>query len=138
MPKGLQTQNDVLNLVLITGTSIGWIANANGYMAAHNGDPSSTGIQTLNETAYGGYTRIAVPRSVGGWTITASQAQNAALIQFPTCVSSSDTLTYCSYGQSNTGIAGQIYYSGQLTTPLAISVGIQPQFAIHALTIIEG
>lgn len=38
------------------------------YVSLHTADPSA-GNQTTSETSYTGYTRVAVARSSGGWTV---------------------------------------------------------------------
>ena len=105
----------------------------NLYVALHTADPGETGDQTTNEIAYTSYARVAVPRSGVGWTRTSSTVENAALVQFPQCTGSSGTATHFSIGLLSSG-AGQIVLSGALNASLAISSGIQPQFAAGALT----
>ena len=64
--------------------------------------------------------------------MTANQAVNAALVQFPQCTGGSNTITHAAIGTAVSG-AGQIIVSGALSSPLAVSSGIQPQFAASAL-----
>lgn len=40
------------------------------YISLHTADPGETGAQNTSETAYTGYSRIAVNRTAGGWTIS--------------------------------------------------------------------
>jgi hypothetical protein len=139
MPKGVTTKNDVLKLVL-RGTDPAWRTNANGYIALHTGDPSA-GTQTTNEVTVGEYTsyaRTPITRDSDGWDIAADTAQNKAQVQCPQCTGGTGaTITHVSYGELVT-TGGQIYYCGILSDSLAVSNLIQPQFAIHALTIVEG
>jgi hypothetical protein len=107
------------------------------FVALHTADPTDTGNATSFECAYAGpYARQAVPRSALGWTVAGNQVSNAALIQFPQCSGGSETAQYVSITTALAG-ATDILWSGQLSSNLAISSGIQPQFAIGALVITE-
>jgi hypothetical protein len=103
------------------------------YIALHTADPGEAGTQATNEIAYTSYARVAVARNAGGWTRTVSTVANTALVQFPQCTGGSGTATHFSIGQDVSG-AGQIILKGALSASLAISNGIQPQFAASALT----
>jgi len=103
------------------------------YIALHTADPGEAGSQTTNEAAYTSYARVAVARSAGGWTRTGSSIANTALVQFPQCTGSSSTITHFSVGTDSSG-AGQIIVSGALSSSLAVSTGIQPQFAAGELS----
>lgn len=105
------------------------------YIALHTATPGQTGSQTTSEAAYTSYARVAVARSGSGWTITGNNpvtAENAAAVTFPACTGSSETETYFSFGSLSSGV-GVIYGFGALTSPLAVSNGITPSFAINAL-----
>lgn len=103
------------------------------YIALHTADPGEAGDQTTSEIAYTSYARVAVARTGGGWTRSVSTISNTALVQFPQCTGGSGTATYFSIGTLSSG-AGVIVLSGALSASLAISNGIQPQFAATALT----
>jgi hypothetical protein len=133
--KGNTTENDVL-LKLFQATELSWDANVNLYVALHTGDPGEGGSQTTSECAYGSYARQAVARDATGWDVVGNQASNDDLIQFPQCTSGSEVITHVSIGTAASG-AGQVLYSGALTSSLSVSTGIQPQFAVGALTITE-
>jgi hypothetical protein len=135
MSKGNTTENDVL-LKIFQATELSWDANTYLYVALHTGDPGEGGSQTTSECTYGSYARQAVARDATGWDVVGNEASNDDLIQFPQCTSGSETITYVSVGTATSG-AGQILYSGALTSSLAVSTGIQPQFAVGALTITE-
>jgi len=102
------------------------------YIALHTADPGEAGDQTTSEIAYTSYARVAVARSGSGFTRSGSSISNAALVQFPQATGGSGTATYFSIGTDSTG-TGQIVASGALAASLAVSNGIQPQFAIGAL-----
>lgn len=108
----------------------------NLYVSLYTSDPGEAGTQSTNECAYGSYARVAVVRSAVGWTVSGNLATNAALIQFPSCTSGSETATHFGVGVSSAG-AGVLLYSGALSASLAISSGIQPQFAAGALDVTE-
>jgi hypothetical protein len=142
MSKGDTFENDLMKL-LFNATAIGNIADnaatsplTNLYLSLHTADPGEAGNQQTSEATYTSYARVAVARTSGGWTVTNNQAQNAAAISFPACTGGSNTITHFAIGTASSG-TGKILYSGALTSSLAVSNGITPQFAINALTISE-
>jgi hypothetical protein len=145
MSKGNTFENDLL-LLIFNNTDAALIGDATGlrgsssagslYVSLHTANPDETGDQTTSETSYGSYARVAVARSGSGWTVTANAVTNAALIQFPQCSSGSATLTHFAVGTASSG-AGKILYKGALSSSLAVSSGIQPQFAAGDLDITE-
>ena len=135
MSKGNTAENDFIAYTF-NATAFSWNGNSNLYISLHTADPGEGGNQTTSECAYGSYARQAVARNSGGWTVSGNQASNAALIQFPEASSGSETITHVVIGTSSSG-TGQILYSGALNSSRSVSTGIQPQFAIGALTITE-
>lgn len=145
MSKSNAFETSLLGL-LFNNTDIANIGDAAGlqnsaaagslYLALHTADPGEAGDQTTNECAYGSYARVAVARTVGGWTVSGATASNAALAQFPECTSGSETITYVSIGMLSAG-ASVILYSGALTASRSVSSGIQPQFAALSLVVTE-
>ena len=133
MSKANDTENDVLAMVL-TGADPAWRANANRYLALHTADPGEAGTQATSEATYTSYARIAI--GTGDWTDGGSTFSNTLLEQFPQCTGGTNTITHVSIGELSTG-AGQVFYSGALNSSLAVSNGIQPQFAAAALTVTE-
>jgi hypothetical protein len=103
------------------------------YISLHTADPGESGDQTTNETAYTSYARVAVARTAGGWTRTASTISNAAKITFPQCTGGTSTITHFGIGTDSTS-TGNLLMKGTLTASLAVSNGIQPEFVIGALT----
>lgn len=135
MSKGNTTENDILELVF-KGTALSWAGAGTLYVSLHDADPTDSGDQTSHEITYTApYARQAVARSTDGWTVSGNQASNKAAITFPTCTGGTPTATFVAIG-TTLAAAGQILYSGACAD-LAISSGIQPQFAIGALTITE-
>lgn len=108
----------------------------NLYVSLHTADPGEGGDQTTNEATYGAYARVAVLRTSGGWTVSGNAVTNAGSIVFPECTSGSNTITHFGVGVAISA-AGQLLYSGALTASLAVSTGIQPQFAAGDLDITE-
>lgn len=146
MSKSNAFETSLLEL-LFNNTDIPNIGDAGGiqnsatagslYVALHTADPGEAGNQTTNECAYGSYDRVAIARSVGGWTVVTDTATNTALAQFPECTSGSETITYVSIGTSSYPTAGVILYSGALTASRSVSTGIQPQFSASSLVVTE-
>lgn len=88
----------------------------NLYVSLHNADPGEGGSQTTNETAYTNYARQAVARTSGGWTVSGTdptQVVNAAIINFPQCGVTGDTLTHWGIGSLISG-AGVLFASGPI------------------------
>lgn len=88
----------------------------NLYVSLHNADPGEGGSQTTSETAYTSYARVAVARTSGGWTVSGTdptQVVNAAIINFPQCGVTGDTLTHWGLGLSSSG-AGTLLASGPI------------------------
>jgi len=142
MSKSNAAENAFL-LLLFNATTWNLIAEndstssvANLYVSLHTGDPGEAGDQTTNEAAYTSYARVAVARTAGGWTVSSNTSSNTALFQFPECTGGSETETYVGIGTDASG-AGQLLYSGALTSSRAISNGITPQFAALALVATE-
>lgn len=114
------------------------------YVALHTAALTDASTMVTSEVTvgqYGQYVRQGVARSAGGWTVSTNTVSNAVAITFPAMTTGSGvTVTYFSVGYANssaTGTAGTILYWGDLTSSLAISIGITPQFAIGALVITE-
>jgi hypothetical protein len=142
MPKGTTFDNDVLKLYF-NATAIANIADnaassplTNLYLALHTADPTASGNQSSSEATYTNYTRIAVARTSGGWTVAGNSASNAALAQFPQCGVTGNTITHVSIGTLVSG-TGKILYVGALSASLAVANLIQPQFAIGQLAVQE-
>jgi pimeloyl-ACP methyl ester carboxylesterase len=144
MSKSNALENALL-LLVFNATTFDGIAendttspNTNLYVTLHTADPGEAGTQATNEAAYGSYDRVAVARSGAGWTVTGNTVVNAALVQFPQCTSSSETITHVGVGLGATAAAATtLLYKGALSASLAVSSGIQPQFAASALSIAE-
>jgi hypothetical protein len=135
MGKGNTACNDVLNL-MFNATTFPWNSDTILYVALHTANPGASGNQQTSEANYTSYARVGVNRNSGGWTVSAQTAENTALISFPQCTGGSSTITYVSIGTNSSG-TGEILYFGALTTSLAVSNLVQPQFAATNLQISE-
>lgn len=135
MSKGNQTETDIL-AKLFKNTALPFDAITDLEISLHTADPGDGGDQTTSEATYGSYARVPVVRTAGGWTVGSGAAVNAAAILFPQCTLGTNVITHFAVGTAHTG-AGQILYSGALTTPLTVSVGVLPQFAAGTMTITE-
>jgi hypothetical protein len=145
MSKSNTFETDLLNLIFLN-TDITLIGDAAGlqnsatagslYVSLHTADPGEAGTQTSSETSYTNYARVAVARTGAGWTVSGNTASNAALVQFAQCGVTGATLTHFGVGTDASG-AGKLLYSGALTPSLAVSSGIQPQFAAGDLDCTE-
>lgn len=106
------------------------------YTSAVAVDDSTIGT----ECAYTGYVAggVAVARSGAGWTVSGNNVSNAAAITFGACTAGSETVRYFAIWKDNVGAtdADRLFW-GQLTSDLAVSSGITPEFAIGALDITE-
>lgn len=136
MSKGNTTENDMIKVMFLKDYDPTWRTQSNLYLSLHTGDPGEGGTQLTNEATYTNYARVAVTKDAAGWTILDNSASNAALIQFAQCGITGNTISHVAIGTAGAG-AGQILYSGALSSPLAVSNLIQPQFAIGSLVITE-
>lgn len=143
MPKSTTSCNNILALIFNATTWNDIAENdtsapaTNLYLSLHTGDPGVGGSQLTNEATYGGYARLAVARTTGGWDAPAAAVtRNAALAQFAECSSGTNTITHVAIGTNSSG-AGLVLYAGALAASRAVSAGIQPQFADSALTVAE-
>lgn len=141
---GNTAESDLLKL-LFQNTAWANIGNAGGllpstvagnyYAGLSTGTLTGASTQSTTEAAYTGYSRVPIARSAGGWTVTGSAptvAENAAAVTFGLCTLGSETENYATIGRDSAG-AGEVITWGPLTSPLAVSPGITPSYAINAL-----
>lgn len=133
MSKSNATESDFLALTF-TATALPWAAATELDIHLHTADPGEAGISTTSEATYTSYAAVTVDRAATDWTVTGNTATNDNLIQFPQCTGGSNTITHVSITPQG---STQILYSGALNSSLAVSNGIQPQFAAGALSIQE-
>jgi len=125
------TENAALKMFL-QGTDPAYRAGATQYLALFTADPGET-ASLAAEASYIGYTRVALTKATA-WTDGGSTFTNSALIQFGACSAGSSAITHFAVVNTDAG-AVDMMISGALSGTLNVSAGIQPQFAIGALSI---
>jgi len=145
MSKTNTWETDLL-LLVFNNVAVSLVGDASGlqpsgvagslYVSLHTADPGETGTQLTSETGYTSYARVAVARTVGGWTVGTGTVSNAGGVTFPACTGGSSTVTYFGVGTSSSG-AGKLLYRGLLVTPQLITSGVQPFFTTGDLTVTE-
>lgn len=110
------------------------------YIRLYTTTPIVDDAEIGTECAYTGYVPfgVGVARSGAGWTVSGNNASNAAAITFGACTVGTETVRYFAVWKTNLDEtpANRIYW-GQLTSDLAVSPGITPEFAIGALDVNE-
>lgn len=134
MSKSNTTENDILKMVL-QGTDPSWRAGATQYIALYTADPGEAGSAVTSEATYTSYARVAITKATA-WTDGGSSFSNAGLVQFPKCTGGTNDITHFGVVTTASG-AGQLLYSGALSSTLSVSNNIQPQFDIGALVVTE-
>ncbi len=92
-------------------------AGATAFIALHTADPGAGGTQSTNEAAFAGYARVALPRTCGGWTLSANSPSNAAIA----AAVAAGTVTFFSIGSALTG-PGTIAFRGAIGVALRAAV----------------
>ena len=133
MSKSNTFENDLLKLIFNATPIAGLADNAasspvtNLYLALHTADPGEAGDQTTSEISYAGYTRLAVLRTTGGWTVTGNSVSPVADGIFPEMTGGAGgTATHASIGTAASG-AGKILYKGALTPSITVALGVSPR-----------
>lgn len=86
------------------------------YISLHTADPGEAGNQGTSECAYTGYARVAVARSVAGFTVSGNQVSNAALVQFGQKTAGADeTAMFVGVGDASSG-ATKLRYKNHIGT----------------------
>ncbi len=133
MSKSNATETAILSYIF-TATAPAWAGATDLDIHLHTADPGEAGISTTSEATYTSYAAVTVTRSTSDWTVSGDTVSNDNLIQFPQCTGGSNTITHVSITPAG---STTILYSGALNSSLAVSNGIQPQFAASALAISE-
>jgi hypothetical protein len=130
------TWENQLLLLVFNNTNAANIGDATGlrastvagslYLALHTADPGDAGTQATSECTVGGYARVAVARSAGGFTVAANVVTLTAAVDFPEVTSGSQTVTHFSVGVASSG-ATAILYSGTLDVSLLCDTGKIPR-----------
>jgi hypothetical protein len=133
MSKSNLFENDLLGLIF-NGTAISSLADnaatgplTNLFLALHTANPGEAGNQSTSEVSYTGYSRVAVARTSGGWTVTGNSVSPVAAIEFGEMTGGTgSTVTHASIGTASTG-TGKILYSGALTPNITVALGVLPR-----------
>ena len=142
MNKTLTFRNAIAKLLFnnVAITGIGDAAGLLGsavagvfYLSLHTASPGSDGLQNANEAAYTNYVRIALARTVSGWTVVGGTASNAIQALWASAGSAGEEITHWGIGTTASG-ATYLLGSGKLPgPPLVTVVGQQPQADVGAL-----
>ena len=128
--------NDVL-LLIFQGTAIAGVAQnaaapiTNLYCSLHTADPTA-GTQSTSEAVYTGYTRVAVARTSGGWTVSTNTAVPVATITFPGATGGSETEQYAAIGSASSG-NGLLYFAGSISPTISVSSGVTPSLTTASI-----
>lgn len=124
-------ENSIMALIFNATTWANLAENAssspltNLQLSLHTGDPTA-GTQATSEAAYTGYTREAVARTTGGFTVTANAATLAAACNFPAGTAGGETVTNFGIGVGASG-ATQLIIAGTVSPNITTGNGITPQ-----------
>lgn len=133
-----------LALLLFNNTAITNIGDATGLVGSTAAGSTQLALSsaalsdtdtllTATELAYTGYARPTQARSGAGWTVSGDTASNAALIQFGSMTAGGPvTAVHVGLGFISTGNVLRLQQA--LTSNLVINNGVNPQFAIGAMT----
>jgi len=116
---------------LFNNTALPWDAATQFDLHLHTADPGEAGLSTTSEATYGGYAVVTINRNSGALSCSGNQVSNVSLLQFPLCVSGSNTITH---GSITPAGSTQIIASGALGSSIPVSTNIQPQFDPGAFT----
>ena len=124
--------NDAITGIGDAGGLLPSAAEGSLYIAMFTQDPGEAGA-VANECVYGSYARVAVARNDTEWSVVDNLASNINTITFPECSSGTETATYVGI---MSGVSGDnMLISLELTSPLMIAAGVQPQFSANELRI---
>lgn len=142
-------ENQLL-LLLFNNTTIANIGDATGiegaatpgslYVRLYSDAVATTDSVLGTELSYTGYVQygVAVARSGAGWTVSVSNASNAAAVTFGACTAGTVTAKYFAIWKTNVDETAANRLSwGELDATLAISPGITPEFAIGDIDVNE-
>ena len=121
--------SNIANIGDATGLR-GATAAGSFYVALFTADPGEADSAS-NEASYTGYARVAVARSAGGWTRSGTaptQVANTSAVTFGQCTAGSNTITHAAICKAGTAGVADILLSGALSSSLAVSTNITPQF----------
>ena len=135
-------ENSLL-LLLFNNTNVANVGDATGLrgsttagslgVSLATADPLEAGNQGTSEIAYTNYLRVAVARSSGGWTVSATaptQVVPASAITFAAGGGGSGTATFFGIGVSLTAAdSGVLLYGGAISPTIVCGNGVTPQLS---------
>ena len=142
MPATDILEDELLGLIFLNGNfdNIGDATGIQGSTAAgnleislHTATLGDTSTQTTSEAAYTSYARVDVARAGAQWTTTSGTVTNDNAITFPQATGGSETET--DFGIGSDVVANELWIYGALTSSLAVSNGITPEFAAGDLDV---
>lgn len=110
-------------------------APATVYVALLTSAPGAADTGTTlaaKEAGYTGYARKSVTAATGFGSASNGLTKNSGSISFAPCTAGSATVTHFAICDAASG--GNVLWSGALSSSLAISNGITPEFSDQALT----
>ena len=131
-------EDDLLDLIF-TNVAAPNVGDASGlqpagtagsfYVSLHTSAPAdSASAQTTSEAAYTSYAREAVARSTSEWTVASGTVDNDNAVTFTQATGGSETENAFGLGSASSS-TGNLFMTGALTSGLAVSNGITPEFA---------
>lgn len=131
--KSATFDNDLMKLIF-NATPIANLADnatssplTNLYVSLHTATPDVSGNQLTNEISYTGYARIAVARSISGFTVSGASVSPVGAITFPQMAGGAGGIaSFWAVGISLTG-TGKILYFGTVTPGINVTLGLTPQ-----------
>jgi hypothetical protein len=139
-------ENDIIELLFLnTGISNvgdstglrGSTAAGNFYVALYISNPGETG-SAGTEASFGGYARVAVPRTTGGFTVgaNADTVTNTAAIAFPECTGApSQTITHWGLHRGPSSPGADLIIYGALSASKLVETGVTLQISAGNLSI---
>lgn len=127
--------NDLLKLIF-NGTTITGIAQndsgsplTNLQLSLHTADPGAGGSQTTNEVSYTGYSRLAVLRGAGGFTITGNVMNPTATLEFGevSAIGAPQTVTHMCVGTTSGASAGKVLFRFALSPTITLAQNVTPR-----------
>jgi hypothetical protein len=138
MSKSNAFETALLNLIFIN-TDIANVGDAAGlqnsatagslYFTLHTADPGEAGTSITSEIAYTSYARVAVARTVGGFTVSGNSVSLVADVVFPAGTGGSGTATHWGLvgGTSTTPADNLLLYKGAISPTIVCGNGVTPR-----------
>jgi len=126
------TNANIANIGDATGLR-GSTAAGNFYIALYTVAPTDSTAGT--ECSYTGYARVAAARNDTVWTVSGNNATNASAITFGECTAGSETAVAFAICEADVEDVDDQLFWGDLTSNLAISAGVIPEFQAGELDV---